>query len=532
MRLVFEEPKGHKPLEQLLHEAREQTGIVIPEDSGFKFILNDGQFPHIYLHKGHSYLNLRPADLRHFQELFEYLHRKIFYDGIPAHYRSLLGELVATNEHYDYSPAAIEKLPGHVLSTRYLDEAELGAWGTFDKSLVEEAAKAMKFKSVEEYLQAIIPVFTYKEGQPILKAHLRANRPGASQNSPKIQQQVFQSIHYGHPNNNQALKDILFSMNRIGKPVAAEELGPLVDGAAIVLSLDSEYRNKKYLSVLDRPLTIESRVRDLSPLSIAGVQAVSVINRFSSLARHIDEKLYLYLEKIGIEIPKGNVQLNGKPILAEGVCIVTYSTGFETDYSDMTKEKIVAMYKSLQLAIKRIMQQLGYENASYMVGENIGKGAGATLIEKHLQAYVSKNVSIKPAYQRITPTEDNVLFHNDSVYIIAHPESYGQVVIQFKDDKDFLERNDNELGDYAEARLYNFHKLNKIGITSDRNIYSLGNDFSVRPVPEGEKFVRLGFFEHGAKRRIGSTDNFSPLELAANIPGDQKQFIEMYRKSA
>lgn len=551
MRLVFPEPNERKPLEQLLHEAKEMTSIILPEDNGFKVRVNNEPFDHIYLHKGDSYRRLRAEDLMVFQPLFELLYDKIFHDGIPEYQRPLLAELMATNEHVDYSQAASIKLPGHKLSVLPIDRAELGAWGSFDRKSVEEAAKQMAYTSPEEYLKSILPVFTYdKDGNPILQARLRANRPcapGANQTTvSNLQPQIFQSIHYGYPGNVHALKDILFGMTKSGvvsrqeleyllnnpKALETKGIGSLVNGAAIILSLDSEENNTKYANVLDKPFAIESYSRDISPLSIAGIKAISLVNRFSSLVRNLDDGLQSYLSRLDIEIPKNTAQLNGKPVLAEGVCIVTYTTGFETDYSQMTAGRIAAMYKSVQLAIKRVMQQSGYEKASYMIGENIGKSAGATLVEKHLQAYISKNISIRPNHTRIEPTKDNVLFENDSVYVIAHPESHGQVLFQFKDNKDFLERTGRELLDYSEARLYNFHKLNKLGITSDRNVYLVGNDFTVRPVPENEKSARLGFIERGSGIRIVSTDNFSPLELAANTPGDQKQFIEMYKKAA
>ena len=536
MRLVFPKPKEYKPLEQLLHQARESTGIVLPEERGFKIFLNGG---HLYFHNEDSYRDLPPQHLMAFPDLYELLHEKIFHDGIPEHQRSLLAQLMATSEHHDFSPVAIEKLPGYVMHTRPIKQAELGAWGAFDTELAEEAARkkseeAGREISLEQYISLIMPVFTHMDGQPVLKALLRANRPGANQQAsvqPQIQQQVYQSIHYGHPNNKQALKDIINGMMRVGKYIP-EKLGQLIDGDAIVLSLDSEENNKKYQSVLDIPFSIESRVRDLSSLSIAGIKAITIINRFSSLARHVDEVLYKHIEKLGIEIPKGRWQLNGKPVLAEGSCLVTYTTGFETDYSQMNRDKVAAMYKSIQLAIGRVMEQPGYEHASFVIGENIGRGAAATLDEKHLQAYVFKHLDVKPHNNRVEPTRENVLYENNSVFIIVHPESYGQVIIQFKEDKDFLERTNKELLDYADARLYNFHVLNKLGVSNDRNVYMHGNDFTVRPVPSYQSNSGLAFFEWTTGRRIISKPNTPPLELIANIPGDARQFAEMYRKAA
>lgn len=529
---------------------RETHGMVQAEPLGFKVWLNDPTYPNIFFHNGHSYAKLKPEDLRVFPNLFEVLYGKIHFDGIPAHARPILSELMATNEHKDYASAAISKIPAQVLSEVKPEAAELGAWGVFESKALKEASAQMSYGTIEEYITKVVPIFTNINGQNVVLAQLRANRPGGNiTQSNGLQPLVFQSINYGEPGNPQALRDMLFYLIDSGKlsydrrrlddllsdkaELAARGIGDLVNGAAIILSLDSEENNTKYPYVLDNPFSQTGFVRDLSPLSLAGVKAISLRNRFSSLATLVDPDLYPILANNQINIPKTSPELNSKPILAEGVCIVTYSTGFETDYKDMTPEKIAALYTSMQLAIKRVMQQPGYENASYMIGENAGAGAGQTLIEKHLQGYVSRFVNVHPNVKQVKPTKENVLYQNDSVYIIAHPLSFGQVIVQFKQDKDFLDRTEKELIDFADARIYNFHSLNKLGITSDRNVYMLGNDFTVRPVPEQEKLwkPKAGFFERGSGIRVVTSSDISPIELAANIPGKQEQFIRDYQKA-
>lgn len=138
-------------------------------------------------------------------------------------------------------------------------------------------------------------------------------------------------------------------------------------------------------------------------------------------------------------------------------------------------------------------------------------------------------MDIRPQATRIEPTKKNVLYDNEGVHIIADPASHSQVVIQFKEDKPFVERTIKELRDFAEARIYNFEKLNRLGVTSDRNVYMRGNDFAVRPVPDNEKTLRFGFFERGSGIRVVTRTDVSPLELAASIPGDQQRFIELYK---
>lgn len=559
MRIVFPVPKEDKSLDGLLLSARHNTGIVTEEPLGFKVWLGDGRYHHIFFHK--DYRELSPEDLRGFPDLFEASYDKIHYDGLPSDAKPVLADLMAANEHWAYVPTATVKLPGQILAEVTKDRAELGAWGVFDYIAFEKAREEMIARgelgcgSVEEYLAKTMPVFTRVKEQPAILASLRVNRPGGKNRAePGIQPQVFQSVHYGNPGNPEALRDVLFSLMQSGKLdidkrsldtlvrdpylLPSRGIGGLVNGAAIILSLDSEENNRKYSAVLDNPLSTKGYIRDLSLLGFAGVKAFSIVNRFSSLVRDIDSNLIPHLDKMGYEIPKGPTEINGKPIVAEGICIVTYSAGFETDYKDMTIEKIVALYESMRLAIKRVMQQKGYESASYMIGENVGPGGAQTLQEKHIQAYVSRKVNIRPQGTRIKPTEENVLYDNESVHVIADPASYSQIQIQFKDkyDKPFHERTIKELRDFAEARVYNFERLNGLGVTSDRNVYMSGNDFVVRPVPDNEKTLRLGFFERGSGMRVVSLtkeaptlEHISPLEVAARIPGDQQRFIELYR---
>lgn len=393
MRIVFPVPKEDKSLDGLLLSAKHNTGIVTEEPLGFKVWLGDSRYPHIFFHK--DYRGLSPEDLRGFPNLFEALYDKIHYDGLPSDAKPVLADLMAANEHRAYVPTATVKLPGQILAEVTKDRAELGAWGVFDYGSVEKARREMNYGSVEEYIAKIIPVFTKVNGRPAILASLRENRPGGNPAKSSSQPQVFQSVHYGNPGNPQALRDVLFNLMQSGKLdidkrsldtlvrdpylLPSRGIGHLVNGAAIILSLDSEENNQKYSDVLDNPFDSKGHIRDLSPLGLAGVKAFSIINRFSSLVRDIDPNLASHFDRMGYEIPKGPTKTNGKPIVAEGVCIVTYSAGFETDYKDMTIEKVVALYESMRLAIKRVMQQKGYESASIMVGENIGQGGAQTL---------------------------------------------------------------------------------------------------------------------------------------------------------
>src|SRR3989338_5819444 len=539
MMVVFSRPADIEPLHVLVQKAeRETSGIsnggVRGEDVGFKIWHSNFLGEHFFFH--FDYGKLPPQHLRVFPDLFDKVDFCLRYDGIPDHLKPLLSKLMATNEHEPYIRAAIAKIPSHVLAKIPAYETELGGWGTFDYNYLEESAEQSGYP-LAGYLNQVIPVFKNINGQNAIFAPLRANRPGGNAVKTGIQPQVFQSIHYGYPGNTQALRDILFFLMKSGQlqidrksldslssnpeTLANNGIGSLVNGGAIVLSLDSEENNAKYSSVLNHPLDTTAYLRDLSPLSLAGVKAVSLVNRFSSFGRVFDHKLQSYLLKAGIEIPDAKTRFNGNNILAEGMCIVTYSTGFETDYTSLTKEKIAAFYTSMQLAIKRIMQQPGYEHASYIVGENVGRGAAETLKEKHVQGYVSRWIDIRPRVERINSTYENLLYEKNSVQIIADPESYSQVVIQFKQDKPFLERTMEELLDFADARIYNFNRLNELGITSDRNVFMRGNDFTIRPVPEVEKTSGLGFFERGSGRRIVTSPNVNPVELAAKIIGDQ-----------
>lgn len=545
MRVIFPEV-GERQLDDLLALAERRTnGTVKSEPNGFKVF--SGHLPggHVYFHK--SYQQLEPRHLMVFPNLFEMMYNEISYNGLPPEIRNTLFLLMASNEHYDFSEAAVAKIPSQILSKVPMQEAELGAWGAFSHESAAKAAEEMGYGDISEYLAKILPVFTTIDGQHVIMAQLRANRPGGNGSKGNgLQPQVFQSIHYGHPGNEQALRDVLFASISSGqlqtdrrsldslinnpKELSAKGIGSLVNGAAMVLSLDSEDSNARYSAILDQPFSAFANVRDLSPLNIAGVKAISIVNRFSSLANSIDSKLHPALSQIGFEVPNAPVKLNGRPVFAEGMSIVTYCTGFET--GTLNKERTAALYRSMQLTIQRIVQLPGYKNASFMIGENTGKGGAQSLKETHIQGYISRFVDIHPEATRLIPTRENALYENGSVYVIAHPISYSQVILQFKTDKPFLKRSETELLDFADALTYHLNMLDKLGITSDRNVYMSGNDFAVRPVPGQEKDLRLGFFERGSGIRVVTSANTAPVELAAIILGDQKQFIVSYKTRA
>lgn len=541
MRVVFDPPQEERPLPDLVREAELATrytthGRVTGEDTGFKFWHPALPNNHLFFHHA-GYRGLDPGNLRVFTDLFDQVANKLEFDGIPPEARPNLRKLMAVDEHRFFVGAAVASLPADILGKVVVgEETEIGSWGTFGYRSVVEAAKKESIP-VEDYLLRTIPFFTTIGDQNALVAPLRFRRPGQE----GIKPQVFQSTMYGFPHNRDALRDILTAMvqsdqlkvdkrdldDLVRNPnrLMERQIGPLVNGAQTVVSFDSDEHNKKYSLALDTLLGDAAYIRDLSPLRLAGVEAITILNKFSPLAR-IDPELFPYLRRIGYEFPSGIVAPNGKPIAAEGVSLVTYNTGFNRSLAEMQPSSIFTLFKSMQLGVRRVKSELpGYENASYTIGMNIG--VSSTLPEVHLQGYVSKNISMRPKVEKYS--QAGVVYKNRTVKVIADPDNWGQFAMQFNQETDFLERTDEELSELADATKVAAKLLASMK-RNDATIYMRGNDFGVREIPYYERTGRPGFVEIGSGVRILPSVDTVVAKVGEKMTGEPRYYKELLKR--
>lgn len=544
MRTVNPFPAGVRDLdlERRVEDATRRMDIrVIYSEEGIRIENEHFGGGHYFFH--HDYNRLEPGQLFYFPRLFEQVREAVERSGIPPELKPSINLLMADNER-KYSEAALNKIPAHIILTETTNVAGPGTWGIYDYESVKAAAKQSDM-SVRKWLARNMPMYMNVGNQRVLRAPLRTKRPGGA-----LPPSVLESIHFGFPrydNSVEAIRDLLFHLQRAGRShfddsaideilnnpdrLTSEGIGQMVNGSAIVLSFDSETHNKAY--PLDYPSDFVAKLRDLSVLGILGeIDAITIVNRFSAMARLIYRELDEELRKARIIRPDGPVDLTGKlsreRVLAEGVGLVAYSTGLETSMSDMPAERIAKIYRSLQLALRRIVDAKGlsgYEKASIIVGCN--EGDASTLKPVHTQAYASKFVKINPTTERISKSRDNVVFDDGAVALVAHPSSYGLVQVQFAADVDFLERTYSEIVDFATALKIHLMVLDSMGI-KHRNTYMQGNDFVVRPLTEQQRLFKVGFFDMASGWRVISDKTLPMIDYT---PGNQKEFVGKYRQA-
>lgn len=483
-----------------------------------------------------NYADLAGHDFINFLGIFERLQQLI--QSVSPQVRPILSNLTATTEHGPFQEVAKVKLPSERLSYMFPQEhAKSGEWGIFDYDAVKEFAKREGLE-LGEYLARTIPRFDNVGGHDVLISPGRANRPIRE----GLEKEVFRSIFIGSGGNRDAVKDLVYWAKK-GEPALTKKLidevaenperlanygiGPLVDGHALLMSLDSRTNNLINPSILDDPLSTVTIARDLSPLAFSGTEAITFVNRYGPLVKSMDKKLWPELENAGYR--RFENASNGHPIVAEGIALVTISTGFEKNILDRTQDRLYSMLKSLQIGLRRITELRGYENVAVIIGQNVGNPS--TLSPWHLQAYVLKNGALKPENERIQSDKNILLYEDGGVKIVADPVQYGRVEVQLKTDghhykRSFVDRQDSEIRDLARGVYYNMLTLNLMGFR-DWSEQTEGSDLAARIIHPEHKPLMIGMGDHALGRRIiTSPEQAIALPIA---PGDQAQFISQYK---
>lgn len=544
MRVIFDdELKSELPSDVLIDRMQKATrklvnGKVVRDGSGFHFehrALPGGQY---YFHEGpEDYSKLSAGNLRPFPGLYQDAQDIILNDGVPTLFRQPLLRLMATNEHVSFLKAATVKLPGYIMSQMPPEAAEIGAWGTFDYEAVRRTASSRNI-SIEECLKMNIPRLTRIDGHDVLLAPTRANRP--MKKGPEPEDEIFRSNFYAHYKENpEAIADMLFTLVRTGKldldrrtiddvvgdpsKLASFGIGGMIDGYGILLSFDSAHKNREFSLALDHSLSTVANIRDISPLGLVGVRAVSIVNMFSPLVRNFDPRLLPHLENIGYRLDG-----TGENSVPQGIAIVTYSTGFERGIKEKTSEGYTAMLKSQQLTTKRVIEETGWKNIAIVIGQNVGYSASSGYW--HTQMYLIKNEGITPKVRRIQSKKTNELYSDGGVRLVAF--GYGQVAIQLRTDGDhyersFLDRESHELESLGRGIHLNEAVLHLMGFR-DRSDYTRGNDFGNRVVAPDEMALRIGFGEMALRRRI-ITSPEQVVPVREYLQGDFQQFVDAYR---
>lgn len=543
VRVVFEERlRVETPLDALVDRVQKATrelteGRVVGKGEGFHLCHSQFRGGQYYFHNDYS--GLQPLYFRSFPGLYSHAQEVITNGGVSPLFINPLLSLMATNEHA-FLGAATVKLPEYAMDKLPAENAGLGLWGVYDY----EAAKRIALRqgmSIEECVIETMPRYKTVFGQTFLLAPGRANRP--MPNGSDLEREIFRSNFYGFGQNGnpEAVLDMLFTLVRLGKlnidrstidevirdpnMLASFGIGPMVEGYGKVLSFDSAENNLRFASALDHSLSTVASIRDLSPLALIGVKAVSIVNMFSPFTSQIDPQLIPYLESLGYD-------LEGNNRVAKGFGVVTYSTGFERGVREKTIEGYEAMLRSMQLAGRKIVKEGGYKNFVVIIGQNTGDPASSS--HWHTQLYIlltEEEVTRNINQPRIQPKKWNELYEDGGVRILA--AGYDQTAIQLKTDgnhykRSFLDRGDDELRSLARGLYYNEAVLRLMGF-NHRVEYTRGNDVGSSVLSPEERRIRKGFGEFAIQMPIISS--IHQFALPGHLQGDVYQFVADYRRA-
>ncbi|RLJ00568.1 MAG: hypothetical protein DRP08_06490, partial [Candidatus Aenigmatarchaeota archaeon] len=119
--------------------------------------------------------------------------------------------------------------------------------------------------------------------------------------------------------------------------------------------------------------------------NVARYKAVTIINRFPAMVRHIDSEIENQIKKIEDPFTR----------IAFGVNLVTFPINYSETLSDITVDSLTYLLKSMITAIKYTVEaskEIGFEFIPVYPFFNIGPLAGGSQSRLHAQVYIDLNM--------------------------------------------------------------------------------------------------------------------------------------------
>ncbi len=234
-------------------------------------------------------------------------------------------------------------------------------------------------------------------------------------------------------------------------------------GHAIVLGYDYEDLD------IDNSLITYVPLRQINK---EPAHSATIVNKFHTYVRIMDDELYCLLRKIGFF--NSNDFLDGKRIISTSIPFGINSVSFPLEYYKEMNVPLFNLYstmKSSQSTLNRIISSTKIERPIYNTFFNVGRFAGGTVTRTHMQIYIRTRIEKGESYDY--PEEGKVSlrnYHESSTKPMElqpsnstwqayfSPARAGKYDIRFElkssEKKEFIHLNDKELWGISEMLIY------------------------------------------------------------------------------
>ena len=221
-------------------------------------------------------------------------------------------------------------------------------------------------------------------------------------------------------------------------------------------------------------------------LNISDRKAVTIINRFPAMARHIDEEILAEIRE--------TIERDPHTKIAFGINTVTFPIKYYETLSDITIEDLEEVLKSMIVAINYIVEEAEKKGITLIPIYpffNIGTLAGGSQPRLHSQVYVDLNMdghgafmeSVLQAFEEqrrsgschlcSTQHEGRVVYENSSwiLWVTSSPRrNYHLRIASRRHVERITNLSGKEIKYLAEVLILTSKALDTVGVSKDRNI--------------------------------------------------------------
>ncbi len=271
-------------------------------------------------------------------------------------------------------------------------------------------------------------------------------------------------------------------------------------------------------------------------MRINGYSAVTIINRYPAMIRYLEESIRDEVKRL-VEDPYTRI--------AYGVNLITFPTKFSETLSDVTRDSLAAMLKSMIAAISYCVEEarkLGVHLIPVYPFFNIGYMAGASQRRLHAQVYIDLNMdghgalmeNILQAFEDqkragschlcTSKHEGRVVYENSRWIVWATSSPRRNYHLRLATKRHVARITDldaREVQDLADALIVVSRALDRLGVSKDRNVLFYSNPYGYG------SFFHL-FIDFIPFERIGGVELLDSCRVARYAP---EEIAEMLRKA-
>lgn len=320
--------------------------------------------------------------------------------------------------------------------------------------------------------------------------------------------------HFSYISPIRARRPIVEKPSRKGKEL--DVFRPILKGNdyAIFISLDEKMSESPFSL---RPIM----------MNVEKHKAVTIINRFPAMIRHIDHDV---LERI-----RGEIEKDPFTKLAFGINLISFPSEYSESLSDVSFDSLSALFKSMNAAIRYSISEAvkrGINLVPVYPFFNIGPLAGGSQPRLHIQVYIDLNQDGHGALMEnllqsfeeqkeagichlCTTRHNGRIAYENTTWIVWATSSPRRNFHLRLSTKRHVERivdlDDAEIRGLADALIVISRALDRLGVSGDRNILVYSNPFGYSSY--FHIFIDIIPFE-----RIGGIEMLDSCRVARHSP--------------